>query len=71
MNPLKILNLYKRSLLSCKGASQLFRALLSLRKRKGETTFKTLSLRLNIRPYNKLSKEVEDFEDLCDKYMYT
>jgi hypothetical protein len=27
-------------------------------------TFKLLSLRLNLRPYNKLDKEVKDFKDL-------
>jgi len=34
-------------------------------------TFKLFSLRLNIRLYNKLSKEVGDFKDLGDKYIYT
>jgi len=32
---------------------------------------KFLSSKLNIRFYNKLSKEAEDFKDLCDKYIYT
>ena len=31
---------------------------------------KFLSSKLNIRFYNKLSKEAEDFKDLCDKYTY-
>ena len=34
-------------------------------------TIKFLSSRLNIRPYNKLSKEVDDFKDYGDKYIYT
>jgi len=71
MNPLKTLDFYKRSLLSRKSASWLFRIFLSLKERKGEITLKTLGLRLNIRPYNKLSKEVGDFKDLEDKYIYT
>jgi len=29
------------------------------------------SSRLNIRPYNKLSKEAGDFEDLYNEYIYT
>jgi len=36
-----------------------------------EFTIKFYSSRLNIRPYNKLSKEVEDFRDSEDKYIYT
>jgi len=32
---------------------------------------KFLSNKLNIRLYNKLSKEIEDFKDLCDEYIYT
>jgi len=36
-----------------------------------ELTIKFLSSRLNIKPYNKLSKEVEDFKDLENKYIYT
>jgi len=64
MNLLKILNLYKHSLLSHKSVSRFFRIPLSLRERKGEITLKMLGLRLNIRLYNKLSKEVGDFKDL-------
>jgi len=64
MNPLKALNLYKRNLLSHKSISQLFRIFLSLRERKGEVTLKMFSFRLNIKPYNRLSKETEDFRDL-------
>jgi len=71
MNLLKILNFYKYSLLSYKGASRLFRTLLSFREHKGEITLKTLGLRLNARFYNKLSKEVEDSRDLEDKHIYT
>jgi len=36
-----------------------------------ELTFKLFSSKLNIRPYNKLSKEVEDFKDYKDKCIYT
>ena len=36
-----------------------------------ELTLKFFSSRLNIKPYNKLSKEVKDFKDLCDKRIYT
>jgi len=36
-----------------------------------ELIIKFLSSRLNIRPYDKLSKEVEDFKDLWDEYIYT
>jgi len=36
-----------------------------------ELTIKFLSGRLNIRLYNKLSKEVGDFKDLEDEYIYT
>jgi len=31
---------------------------------------KFFSSGLNLRPYNKLCKEVEDFKDLEDKYIY-
>ena len=37
----------------------------------GELTLKFLSSRLNVRPYNKLSKEVNDFKSLYDKHTYT
>jgi len=36
-----------------------------------EFIIKFYSSRLNIRPYDKLSKEVEDFRDLEDEYIYT
>jgi len=36
-----------------------------------EVPLKLISLKLNIRPYNKLSKEIRDFKDLGDKYIYT
>jgi len=70
-NSLKTLNFYKSSLLSSQSASKLLRISLSLRKRKGEIFLKTLSLKLNIRLYNKLSKEVGDFKDLEDERIYT
>ena len=35
-----------------------------------EFTFKFLSSRLNLRFYNKLSKEIGDFKDLENKYIY-
>ena len=34
-------------------------------------TLKFFSSRLNLRPYNKLSKEVEDFKGLCKGHIYT
>ena len=36
-----------------------------------EFIIKFLGSRLNIKLYNKLSKKVEDFKDLYDKYIYT
>ena len=33
-------------------------------------TLKFLSSRLNLNFYSKLSKEVEDFKDSCDKHIY-
>jgi len=71
MNLLKTLDLYKCSLLSRKSVSRLFRIFLSLRERKDEITLKMLGLKLNIKLYNKLSNEAEDFKDLCDEYIYT
>jgi len=71
MDLLKALNLYKYSLLSRKSAGRFLKTPLSLRECENKITFKALSLRLNIRPYDKLSKEVGDFKDLGDKYIYT
>jgi len=45
--------------------------MMNLSKSDGQLAIKLLSGRLNIRPYNKLSKEAEDFKDLCDEHMYT
>ena len=70
MDPLKALNLCKGNLLNYQGVGGLFRAPLSLKEREGKISFQALSLRLNVRPYNKLSKEVEDFRDLCGEYIY-
>jgi len=70
MNLLKALNLYKYSLLSRKGISKLLKISLSLKERKSKVTFKIFSLRLNIRLYNKLSKEVGDFKDSEDGHIY-
>jgi len=44
--------------------------IINLNKSDGQLTIKFLSSRLNIRPYNKLNKEVGDFRDLCDEYIY-
>jgi len=78
MNLLKILNLYKGNLLGLNSVSRLLRVisgllkvLLELRKSKWQLTLKPISLRLNIKLYNKLSKEVEDFKDYKDEYIYT
>ena len=70
MNPLKTLNLYKGSLLSRQGTNRLLRALLSLKERKGKIPFQTLGLRLNMRPYNRLDKEVADFRE-CKEELVT
>jgi len=44
---------------------------LNLSQSAGEFTIKLYSSRLNMRLYNKLSKEVEDFRDSEDEYTYT
>jgi hypothetical protein len=41
-----------------------FRGVIKLSIGSFKGTFKFLSLRLNLRPYNKLDKEVRDFKDL-------
>jgi len=64
MNSLKALDLYKGNLLSRQSASRLFRISLSFREREGEIALKIFSFKLNMRLYNKLSKEVGDFKDL-------
>jgi len=58
-----MLNLYKYSLLSCKHISRFLKALLGFRERESKITLKTLGLRLNMRLYDRLSKEVDNFKD--------
>jgi len=43
----------------------------NLSQRTRELTIEFLSSRLNVKPYNKLSKEAGDFKDLCDEHIYT
>ena len=44
---------------------------LELRKSKRQLALKPIGLRLNVRPYNKLSKEADDFKGYEDEYIYT
>ena len=46
------------------GVIILITKIIKLRTSLREVSLKPISLRLNIRPYNKLSEEVEDFKDL-------
>jgi len=56
MNPLKTLNL-------CNSISSRLKAVLYFSNNLRQLIFKFLSSRLNIRPYNRLDKEVIDFKE--------
>jgi len=82
MNPLKIKQLSISRGASFKGPAFLFfypfststvyiLKTVNLIKSIRELIIKFLNSKLNIRLYNKLSKEVEDFKDLEDEYIYT
>jgi len=45
--------------------------IINLSESNRQLTIKFLSGRLNIKLYNKLSKEIKDFKDLYNKYIYT
>ena len=77
-NPLETLNPRESNLLGLDGASRLckatsgfLRAPLELSESERQLALKPIGLRLNTRPYNKLSKEADDFNDYKDEYIYT
>jgi len=61
----------KNKLLCLKSLIYLIIRIIKIIKRRYKGSIKIYSLKLNMKPYNKLSKEVEDFRDLYNKYIYT
>jgi len=61
---------FKSLLLSLSSSLLHFIKVIKFLKSKGNFTIKFYGSRLNIKLYNKLSKEVEDFKDLEDECIY-
>jgi len=60
----------KSPLLSLGSSLLYFTGVIKFFKGRGNFTIKFYSSRLNIRPYNKLSKEIGDFKDSEDECIY-